>query len=75
MQQLDLRRDYNYYYKGIAKSASNNSGSLINSEPANTASSVTVALQSTNARDPQLGDVWEIRSIISTRKVNSVVYY
>lgn len=52
IQQLDLRSSYNCYYKGIAKSASNNSKPLINSKLANIASSVTVTLQSINAKDP-----------------------
>jgi hypothetical protein len=69
MQQLDLRSGHDYHREGIAESASDNSGSLINGEPADAASSVTVA------GDPQPGDVWEIRSIIGTRKVNSVVHY
>jgi hypothetical protein len=74
IQQLDLS-GHDYHREGIAESASDNSESLINGEPANTASSVTVALQSTDAGDPQPGDVWEIRSIIGTRKVNGVVHY
>jgi hypothetical protein len=75
IQQSDLRSGHDCHREGIAESASDNSGPLINSEPADTASSVTVALQSTDAGDPQPGDVWEIHSIIGTRKVNGVVQY
>jgi hypothetical protein len=46
-----------------------------NSKPADTASSVTVALQSTDVGDPQSGDLQEIRSIIGTRKVDGIVQY
>jgi hypothetical protein len=61
--------------EGIAGSDGDNSGSPINSEPADTASSVTIALKSTDVGDPQPGDLWETRSIIGTRKVNGVVQY
>jgi hypothetical protein len=75
IQQSDLRSGHDCHREGIAESASDNSGPLINSEPADTASSVTAVLQSADAGDPQPGDVWEIRGIIGTRKVNSVVQY
>lgn len=44
IQQLDSRNGRDCHREGIAKSDSENSGSPISSEPADTASSVTVAL-------------------------------
>jgi hypothetical protein len=76
IQQSDLRSDHDYHQEGITKSDGDNSlRSPINSEPANTASSVNVAHQSTDVGDPQPSDLWEIHSIIGTRKVSGVVHY
>lgn len=52
IQQPDPRSGHGCYQEGIAKSDSDNSRSPINGEPADTASSVTAALQSTNVGDP-----------------------
>jgi hypothetical protein len=74
IQQSDLRSSHNCHREGIAESEGDNSGSPINGEPADTDSSVTVALQ-TDVGDPQHSDLWEIRGIIGTRKVDGVVHY
>jgi hypothetical protein len=79
IQQPDLSSGYDCHREGIAESASDNSGSLINGEPAGGAGNVTVAHQSTNqstdVRDPQANDSWEIRNIIGTRTIDGVVQY
>lgn len=75
IQQLNLRSGHDCHQEVIAESGSDNIGFLINSEPTNNTSSVTTALQSTNVEDPQPSDLWKIRGIIGTRKVNGVVQY
>ncbi|KAI9653662.1 MAG: hypothetical protein M1829_001149 [Trizodia sp. TS-e1964] len=75
IQQSDLRSSHNCHREGIAESDSDNSGSPINGKPAETGSSVTVALQSTDVGDPQHSDLREIRGILGTGIANGVVYY
>jgi hypothetical protein len=76
IQQSDLRSNCGCHGERIAESDGDNSlRSPINSKSANTPSSVTVAFQSTDVRDPKFSDLWEIRSIISMRKANGFVQF
>jgi hypothetical protein len=71
IQQSDLRSGHDCHREGIAERDSENGLR----SPTNSDTADAVSHLSTDAGDHQPSDLWEICSIIGTRKVDGVVQY